>query len=68
MQKTTLKIGGMQCSACSSSLQNALSKLDGLKNVVVDISTHEASFELDETKISIEQIAKEIDDCGFSAI
>ena len=65
MKKTELSIGGMHCNACSNSLQNALSKLEGLENVVVDISTNKATFDMDETKLSMEQIAEAIDDCGF---
>jgi Cu+-exporting ATPase len=68
MKKTELSIGGMHCSACSTSLQNALSKLDGLENVIVDISTNKASFELDESKISIDKIVEAVDDCGFDVI
>lgn len=68
MEKIELSIGGMHCSACSNSLQNALSKLDGLENVIVDISTNKASFLLDDKKLSIEQIAEVVDDCGFEVI
>ena len=38
---TTIKVKGMSCSHCTGAVQEALEKLDGAQNVVVDLDKGE---------------------------
>lgn len=40
-----VKIKGMSCQHCVGSVKDALEKLDGVENVVVDLDKGEASFD-----------------------
>ena len=42
---TTIKIKGMSCSHCTGAVQGALEKLDGVKDVIVDLDKGEARYE-----------------------
>ena len=65
MTKITLDIGGMHCAACSAFLEKELSKDDRISNVSVSIATNTATFEYDNSKITIKDIEKIIKNCGF---
>lgn len=55
---------GMSCQHCVASVTEALSKIDGIENVEVDIASGTASF--DETKeVSGETIRKALEEIGF---
>ena len=43
----TLKINGMSCGHCTSSVQKALEAVPGLSGIVVDLEEGEAIFEND---------------------
>ena len=65
MKKTTLNIGGMHCAACSSYLEKELSKNKSIENANVSIATNTATFEYDESVLSIKDIDKIVKGCGF---
>jgi len=55
------------CKSCANAITNALSKLDGVQQVVVDIAGKMVDVHFDETKVAIEQILRRLDDAGFPA-
>ncbi len=65
MKHVKLAIEGMHCSACANSLQKALSKLIGLRNVSVDFETRTASFDYDDDEVTMDDIIETVDNCGF---
>lgn len=65
MEKITLKIGGMHCAACSAYLEKELSKTEGVVNPAVSIATNTATFEYDNSKLTIKDIEKVVKKCGF---
>lgn len=65
MKKITLNIGGMHCAACSSYLEKELSKNKSIENANVSIATNTATFEYDESVLSIKDIDKIVKSCGF---
>ncbi len=65
MEKITLKIGGMHCAACSAYLEKELSKTEGVVNPAVSIATNTATFEYDNSKLTIKDIEKIVKKCGF---
>ncbi|NTV13161.1 MAG: heavy-metal-associated domain-containing protein [Desulfobulbaceae bacterium] len=60
----TVKIKGMRCGHCVGSVTKALSEIDGISNVQVDLGKGEAVF--DESKpVSSDKIKEIIDSIGF---
>ncbi|OPY84540.1 MAG: Copper-transporting P-type ATPase [Syntrophus sp. PtaU1.Bin208] len=43
MEKTTISVGGMTCAACVRRVENALKKVDGVKDVAVNLATARAT-------------------------
>ena len=67
MKKIVLSIGGMSCSACSSSLENFLNKQDGIISVSVNLVLANASIEYDDnlTKEDLDELIKK---AGFKSL
>lgn len=62
-----LKVKGMSCQHCVMSVTKALSQLDGIKNVQVDLAKGEVRF--DNTKsIGSDSIKKAISDAGYEVV
>ena len=64
---TTLKVKGMSCQHCVMSVTKALSQLEGVQNIQVDLEKREVRF--DNVKgVAAEQIAKAIVDAGYEVV
>lgn len=64
---TRLNVKGMSCQHCVMSVTKALSQLDGIKNVQVDLAKGEVRF--DNTKeVGPSQIEKAISDAGYEVV
>jgi len=62
-----LKVKGMSCQHCVMSVTKALNKLEGMKNVQVDLAKGEVRF--DNTKeIASDRIEKAITDAGYEVV
>lgn len=68
MKKTTLKIEGMTCSACSNGLEKYLNKQEGIKNANVNLVMANALIEYDEEKLDIKKIESFIKKAGFKSM
>ncbi len=65
MDTITLKISGMTCGGCSSSLKKLLEAADGLTQADVSHEANNAVVTYDASKISLEQFEEIIDGAGF---
>ena len=45
VQRLRVKIGGMSCSFCTTTIQKAYSRMDGVKDVYVSLAHEEALIE-----------------------
>ena len=63
--KKNLKITGMTCAACSSSIEKAISRKKGIKSAMVNLSTERLTVEFDENIILIDQIEEIILKLGY---
>jgi copper chaperone len=60
----TIKVKGMSCQHCVKAVVKTLSEIDGIKDVKVDLSAGEASFE--ETKpVAMEVLRERITKAGY---
>jgi copper chaperone CopZ len=62
----TMKIGGMSCGHCVSSVDKALKKLDGVQVESVAIGTATVSY--DPSAVSEQRITDAVADEGYSVV
>ncbi|KAF9729060.1 hypothetical protein PMIN06_003316 [Paraphaeosphaeria minitans] len=67
MATTTLKVGGMTCGACTSSVDSGFQGVDGVGSVSVSLVMERAVVQHDPEIISADQVAEIIEDRGFDA-
>ena len=60
-------ITGMSCSACSSRVEKAVSKLDGIHKASVNLLTNSMQVEYDETKLDSHGIIEAVVHAGYGA-
>jgi Cu+-exporting ATPase len=65
LKKEALKISGMTCAACSSKIERKLNKLEGIKNVNVNLILNKATFDYDERKLKLNDITSMIHNLGY---
>lgn len=68
IEKVSLKIFGMTCSACSASIESALGSLPGVVSATVNLTTEEAVVEYDAQQMGMRRIVGAIEDAGFDAL
>jgi len=61
---TTVKIKGMTCNHCVMAVKKALSGIEGIRNVEVDLTAGTATF-VEEKPISRETIKEAIERAGY---
>ena len=65
MRKEKFDIQGMTCSSCSSHVENAVKKLNGIKNVSVNLLSNNMLVEYDEKIISDNTIISAVLNSGY---
>jgi len=61
-------VGGMTCAACVGRVERAISSLDGVSKVFVNIATEKAAVTFDKSKVRQHQINEAIKKAGYSVI
>ena len=64
---TTIKIKGMTCRHCVMAVTKALSGMDGIRDVQVNLETGEASF-TDEKPVDRSLIRERISKAGYEVV
>lgn len=64
-EKVTIKIGGMTCAMCVKTIENALNKLDGVVDVLVNLSAEKAFITYNSTIVSVNNMKRAIKDAGY---
>jgi P-type Cu+ transporter len=62
----SIAVGGMSCASCSSAVEKALLKVQGVQHATVNLATEKAQIEF-ETPATPDQIAKAVVDAGYEA-
>src|SRR4030042_3404117 len=62
-----LKVKGMSCQHCVTSVTKALTQLEGIRNVQVDLAKGEVRFDNTRSMTS-DQIQKVIEDAGYQVV
>ncbi len=66
VKKIVLDITGMHCASCSTLIDRALNRLDGV-TANVNLTTNKASVEFDESKISVNELIEVVKKKGYGA-
>lgn len=61
---STIKIKGMACSHCVAAVSKALSVIDGVRDVKVDLEQGQVTFE-SEKSVDMNQVKQEIEKAGY---
>lgn len=67
MKKVKFDVQGMTCSSCSAHVEKAVAKLDGTKNVEVNLLSNNMVVEYDEKILNNQNIIKAVIDAGYNA-
>lgn len=65
--KEKYDITGMTCSACSAHVEKAVKKLEGMKNVSVNLLQNSMTVEYDESILTSQNIIDAVVDAGYGA-
>ncbi|MDU1910541.1 heavy metal translocating P-type ATPase [Fusobacterium sp.] len=63
--KKTYQLGGISCQVCVNKIEKKLSKLEGIKEAVVNLSTEKLSVDYDETILQKETIIETVKKLGY---
>jgi len=64
---TIIKVTSMQCGSCKKNITKALKKLDGVKDVDVNLDTKEAKVTYDNAIVNLTQLESAITAAGYDA-
>lgn len=67
MKKVKFDVQGMTCSSCSSHVERAVNKLNGIKSVNVNLLSNNMIVEYDEQKIDNNEIIQAVAQAGYNA-
>jgi P-type Cu+ transporter len=67
-KKTELKISGMTCAMCSSTIEKSLANLPGVLKATVNLGNELASVEYDSTQVNLVDLEKAVTDAGYSTV
>jgi len=68
MTEITLRIGGMHCGGCVSSVRRVLSALPGVEHVEVTLEPPQAVVRYDESRLQRSALVQAIGEAGFEAV
>ena len=61
----TLNVQGMTCNHCKMAVTNALTELEGVQNVEVQLQEGTVNVEYNEAKVDVEKMKEAIEDQGY---
>ncbi len=67
MTATTLKLKGMSCASCASSIETAIQQVPGVNSVQVNFAAEQASVEYDQRSTNLEKIQAAVANAGYEA-
>ncbi|HBU11592.1 MAG TPA: heavy metal translocating P-type ATPase [Clostridiales bacterium] len=67
MEKVLFDVSGMTCSACSARIEKELSKLDGVRNVSVNLLANSMAVTFDAGRMDTGRIVKTVEAIGYGA-
>ncbi len=66
MTTRTFPVQGMTCAHCQVAVTKALKGVPGVASVEVDLQGRQAKVGYDADKVTVEQLAKAVEDAGYT--
>ena len=60
-----IKVEGMTCNHCKSSVEGALNQLDGVNNAAVNLEENNVQVAYEAGKVNFDQMKEAIEDQGY---
>ncbi|MDJ0573502.1 MAG: heavy metal translocating P-type ATPase [Pleurocapsa sp. MO_192.B19] len=67
LEKINLKLRGMGCAACASSIESAISNVPGVAQCHVNFGAEQAAIEYNPRRTSIQEIQDAVEEAGYSS-
>lgn len=67
MKEFKINVNGMVCTGCENRVKNALSTIDGVKEVEADFKTGQVRVKAQEN-VALDMLEEKIDDIGFEVV
>lgn len=67
MKSEVLQISGMSCANCSNHVERALSKVEGVQKANVNLTTEQATLEMEDT-VKLEDLIEAVKKAGYGAV
>ena len=68
MEQTALKIEGMTCDHCKAAVTNALTELDGVSEVDVNVKEGTAKVSYDSRSVSVSEMNEAVEEQGYDIV
>lgn len=68
MKNITLNVEGMSCSHCVNAVTKAVTALDGVSGVNVDLEGKKVTVDFEEDKVSLDNIKEAIEEEGYDVV
>lgn len=68
IMEVVIDVKGMTCGNCEKAVKGALSNLDGVENVAIDLKAGKVDVAYNNEVVSLEAICEEIEDIGYDII
>ncbi len=67
-QRVHIGVGGMNCGSCAARVESKLKTLSGVTKANVNFAMHQAAFDMEDSKITLDQVKSEIEKIGYKLI
>ncbi|MHA2610751.1 MAG: heavy metal translocating P-type ATPase [bacterium JZ-2024 1] len=67
-EEKTLRVLGMHCASCVSTVEEAIRELPGVESVVVNLATEKAKVVYHPSLVSVEQMVSAVRQAGYDAV
>lgn len=68
MEQTTINIKGMTCNHCKMAVEGALTELDGVSGVEVNVKQGKADVSYDSSKVTVSEMSEAVEDQGYEVV
>ncbi|MCH7516669.1 MAG: cation-translocating P-type ATPase, partial [Bacteroidetes bacterium] len=64
-EKISVPVEGMTCASCVTRIEKSIAKVEGVSDVVVNLATGKATFNIDKSQVKLDKIKKLVEDAGY---
>ncbi|MDQ0253606.1 copper chaperone [Evansella vedderi] len=68
MKKEVIRVDGMTCNHCKSTVEGALKNVAGVTLAEVNLDENNVSVEFDESAVTLDKLKEEIEEQGYDVV